>query len=220
MRDQRGFTLLEAVISLLIGSLILLALSSLYIATTSALAVSTSQATLQRQGQEAMEEIARQMRRADNIAAGSATCPPAGSAGPSLWVRVPTTLANNGEYCYYAGTAGNGAPAGVLCERFTPTGGAAGGCRNLLGGGGAGAGGGAALGLVRQAQPAGITLVVQTAPVDARCPFAAGTVPAAGQFCFALTPAPALGGTFANVAFAITDGLGSMTFGVTLTRRN
>lgn len=238
MKGQRGLTFAEVLVASLIGSVVILALGSLYLATTRAFAVSESQATLQRQGQLALDEIAFQVRRASQVRRIDATsaCPPAGSNGPSLWVRVEPLPDRppadpewrDGDYCFYAGTGDNEAVAGALCERYTPTGGAAGPCRNLLGGGGSAAGGGAALGLIREAVPLGIRLVLQTEPPDARCDIAAlpdagletAELPGNDQFCFVAGDPPSSQSPSTTVAFAINDQINALTFGITLMLRN
>lgn len=112
MRNERGFSMLELLVSSLVASMILIGLASLYFMTTRAFADSNSAVTLQRQGMLAMENLARQMRSAS--ASTIATC---NGVANSLWVTNPT-----GTFCYYAGNAGE------LCE-FSIS------CHNLLSGG-------------------------------------------------------------------------------------
>ncbi len=99
----------------------------------------------------------------------SPACAPAGTTGRTLQLTLtdtaPTSLPASqlGTYCYYAGNGANGAPAGALCQRFTPAGGTPGSCRNLLGR--------AQPELVgRTGQAAGVVLVRQTSPANRFCP--------------------------------------------------
>ena len=224
-RDRaRGFTVVELLISLLIASVILFALSALYMATQSALANSVSQSVLQRQGQEALEEIARRARRARLDALGSG-CAPAGSSGPSLLLTVedPPNSGTNVVYCYYAGTGANGAIAGALCESV-----GGGACRNLLGAGGTTAGGGTPGGVAPAGVPTGVYLLLQTTPARPDCPSITDATPSvaltSGQRCFAAASVTEGTGAArtgrAIVSFAISDNVNVMTFGGTLLLRN
>lgn len=213
MSSQRGFTLVELMVASAIGVIVLLGSMSMYLATTRAFAQSSSQVVLQRQGTLAVQQIAQQLRRASTL--GTA-CAPAGTTGRSLLVTinntVPASLADAGTYCYYAGSGTNGAAAGALCERFTPVGGVAGSCRDLLAGPQAA--------LVRQTGQTGISLVRQPTPADPGCPRhsdAPATAIPGGQYCLAVTLAAA---DTADAGFAITDGLNGMTFNISLMLRN
>lgn len=236
--DQRGFTLVELTVASLIGVGVLLGVFSLYRGTTTAFNQSSSQAVLQRQGTLALQAISRQAQRA--VSATYNGCAPAGTTSRSIVFRVDDTdsrslpVAEVGDYCYYAGNGANGGAAGALCERFTPrdpvTGvlGAPGPCRDLLGGV-------QLKELVRQTgrapNVAPIQLIVQTNPANPLCPQHTTTTggalvvgPPAGQaiatnvHCLAL--GQVAGSSTGDVAFAISDGLNSMTFTLSLTVRN
>lgn len=229
MNGQRGFSLIELTIASAIGTVVLLGVFSLYLATTTSFSQSSSQGYLQRQGTLTTDAIARRVRGASAIARSCTPSAPGGTTGRVLELTLsspPNPLSEAGAYCYYAGNGGNGVAAGVFCERFTPTVGGAGPCRNLLAG--------PQSSLVRQTGQAGITLIQQTTPVDPRCPrntrdatgapVSLGEVIAAGQYCLGLSvgPPPPVtpADTNADIAFGITDGLDGMTFSVSLTRRN
>jgi prepilin-type N-terminal cleavage/methylation domain-containing protein len=226
-RPERGFTIVELLISLLIAAVILFALSALYMATQNALANSVSQATLQRQGQNALDEISRRAlgARVDAVSTGCA----AAASGPSLLLTVDEAPTGAPiapppvRYCYYAGT---GALAGALCESAD-----GGPCRNLLGGGGTTTGGGTPDGVAPAGVPTGIFLLLQTDPARAECPritdVAAGATPvdlAKDQRCFAVAAVTEGTGSAKTgrviLSFAISDNVNIMTFGGTLRLRN
>jgi len=230
--DQQGVSLVELMVAVFGGGVLLLGLFSLYRATAVAFDESSSQAALQRLGTLALQTITRQARRASDIAFN--TCAPAGTTSRSLQLTVSDTSPPSlppgqlGTYCYYAGNGANGAPAGALCQRFTPVvngvAGAPGACWNLLGA--------SQPGLVRRTgQAAGVVLVQQTSPPKPICPLtlsdaagnpvAGGQAIASGVHCLALAEGSVPGGQpTGDVAFAITDGLNSMTFTASLMPQN
>lgn len=112
MTNQRGFTLVELLVTVLVTGIVLLAAGSLYVATTRAFDESSSQGALQRQGTIALDEIGRQVHIATAIAA--ATC-----NGHANSLQV--TNAAGSTHCYYVGSNGE------LCQYTTA-------CRNLLAG--------------------------------------------------------------------------------------
>ncbi|MGH7412340.1 MAG: PilW family protein [Candidatus Methylomirabilis sp.] len=112
MKNERGFTLVELLVTSFLVGVVLLGVSALYVATTRAFDESSSQAALQRQGTLVMEELARQVRSATAIT--TTTCN--GHAG-SLQVTTAGVT-----HCYYVGTNGE------LCQYSAST------CRNLLAG--------------------------------------------------------------------------------------
>ncbi len=232
--DRCGFTLVELMVASAIGAVVLLGMFSLYRGTTTAFNQSSSQAVLQRQGTFALEAISRQARRAVSVAYNG--CAPPGTTSRSILFRVDDTdspslpAAEVGDYCYYAGNGANGGAAGALCESFTPRVGGVldipGPCRDLLGGV-------QLKDLVKQTgraqNVAPIQLIVQTNPDDPLCPRhttdlnrelePAGVAIETGVHCLALGQDknnPRTG----DLAFAITDGLNSMTFTASLTVRN
>ena len=225
--DERGLTVLELLIAVAIGSVVLMGMFSLYRATASAFNESSSQASLQRQGTLALQVITNPGWRASGIAFNA--CAPAGTTSRSIQLTVNDTdppslpATQLGTYCYYAGNEANGAPPGALCQQFTPVGGVAGPCWNLLYA--------PQPALIRQATQPGVALIQQTALGTSLCPLnpsdAIGTlVPggeaiAAGVHCLALGQNTGPGGqNTGDVAFAITDGVNSMTFAATLMLRN
>ena len=228
--DQAGFSLLEVLVGCLIGSVVLLGLGSLYAATVRAFSESSSQAALQRVGALTLQAISRQTQGASHV---SLTCAnpavPANTTGRSLEAYVPTiphpdssdlTGDNNGVYyCYYVGTGTNGAAAGALCQRRTPKAsgavGTAGTCWNLLAAPQPGA-------FRVASQTGGVSLIKQTSPVSRFCPTNTdGTAIATNLFCLALGQSTGPGGQdTGDLAFAITDGMNSMTITVSLTGRN
>jgi len=231
--NQRGFTFAEVLIGAAIGTIVILALSFMYVATVRALDESSSQAALQRTGSLVMRAIMRQVALAQSnpSSAPYANCVPAGTTGQSLVLSVaetnPLSINPNGlppphyqtgTYCFYAaaGNNGDGATPGALCQRVIPDqpqgpGAGVGGpgtastCWNLLAGGQPGA-------THVKGQTGTISLVQQTNPANAFCPLTAGgTAIAAGNYCLALNLNPGSQQT-SDIAFAITDGLNSMTF--------
>jgi Tfp pilus assembly protein PilW len=234
--DERGITLLELLIVVVVGTVVLFGLSFLYVATVRAFGESSSQAALQRVGALTLQTITRRAQLASAIALNpSPACAPGGTTGRTLQLTLtdiaPTSLpaSQMGTYCYYSGNGANGAPAGALCQRFTPTGGAPGACWNLLAA--------AQPGLVHKTgQTAGVVLIRQTTPANTFCPqntmatdvngavvSAVGPI-ATGVYCLDLAqvfpPPGQAGNVTGNVAFGITDGLSSMTFTASLMRRN
>jgi prepilin-type N-terminal cleavage/methylation domain-containing protein len=218
--DQRGFTLAELLVAAVVGAVVLLGLFSLYRATTTAFNQSSSQAYLQRQGTLALQEITRQAQRATKpiIVEAPPVCAPAGSRSLKLQVSQTSPVASIpsaevGYYCYWASAAGQ------LCEGFSASSGPTGPCRDLLA---------SSTGLLRQTGQTKVTLILQTNPVDPRCPrnltnppgtqVAGGVAIAAGGRCLVLDRDA--GSTKGEVAFAITNGLDGMTFTTGLMLRN
>jgi prepilin-type N-terminal cleavage/methylation domain-containing protein len=213
MRRAGGFTLIEVLVAAMLVGIIGVAFASFYLAMVNSFSWTSSENVLQRQGGLALDTIARQARRASTIATG---CAPAGSLGDSLQLTVTAPLSGAGTYCYYAGTGGNGAATGALCERFTPAAGGASGCRDLLGEGQGG--------LLRKTLQSQLTVIRQTSPAHPACPrrsaagVPAGVALAVNDYCLILTTPTTAPGI--EVAFAITDGLAVRTFAATFNRRN
>jgi Tfp pilus assembly protein PilW len=188
MRDQRGITIIEVLVTTLVTSFVLLGMGSLYVATTRAFAESTSQASLQRQGTLALQELGQRIRSGvGSTAITSVTC-----NGQVNAVQV-TTL-QDGTFCYYAGVTGT-ADAGKLCEYSGA------GCRDLL------------YGALQSRASTPITLLIQPAaptPASPSCPSGV----AASSACLVGTVIDA---TRAQFKFTITDGLTVMPFDITLT---
>ncbi len=217
---QRGFTMVEVLVSAAAGFMVLLGLCSVYVVTVRAFTDSTSQASLQRVGALAIDAIMREAGRADSnpITAPNPNCVPGGTTSRTLSFAVVTNRELNQQrtICYYAGNGANGAPAGALCQRIADEGGALSACRNLLA-------------PSQPGQSGDITLIRQTNPVSPFCPRATtdvgGTPVAGGQaiannvHCLALSK---VNGTpqSGDIAFAITDGTSSMTFTASLILQN
>ncbi len=102
--NQRGLTLVELLVSFLIGSIILLALGSFYGATARFTAQSNSQTALQRQAQLIMTEMARQIQPATALTRGTCNAD-ANSFGVTN---------SSGSYCFYRSGSGlrEGRPGG------------------------------------------------------------------------------------------------------------
>ncbi len=62
--NERGITLLELLVTLVVGSVVLLGAGSFYVATSRASRQDSAQTFLQRQGVLILEEMARQIRSA------------------------------------------------------------------------------------------------------------------------------------------------------------
>jgi len=96
---NRGFTLVELLVALAVGSIILLAMGGVYVFTTRAAIDNNSQAYLQRQAALIIEEMARQIRPATQLAI--ATC-----SGVANSLQV--TEADGTVYCYRRDSAASG----------------------------------------------------------------------------------------------------------------
>ena len=120
-RNQRGVTLIELLVAVLIGVVILLGAGSFYWNMTRAWVASNGQIAMQRQGSLVLQEISRIVIASNGILGG--TCGPAGNPA-SLPVRVPTdalpetTVAQGGQkhFCFYWASS----PGGFVECRFDP----------------------------------------------------------------------------------------------------
>jgi len=198
MREQRGVTLVEVLVTSLAAGIIFLALSFVYEATSRTFADSDSQMALQRQGTLALHEIGQQVRSGVAITTGACR----GHAG-SVQVTIPVSPElPTGTVCYYAGSSGQlwQAMGTTGAECTDPT------CWNLLS-------------AKRQPGPPGstpVSLWIQPTPQDPRCP--AGVPP--GGFCFVMAPdppdPPGPATTQLTLSFAVTDGINVMPFTISL----
>lgn len=187
MSDQRGVTVLEALVTTFVAGMIFVGLSSMYTATTRVMTDAISQASLQRQATLALDELGRRIRGATGPNAVTiATC-----NGYANSVQVTTA---DGTFCFYGGASGS-ADAGRLCE-YKLGGGA--GCRNLL------------YGALQPHPSTPMTLLIQPATPDPTCPQGV----TAGNACFA---AGAPDSSTATFSFAVTDGFAVTSFGITAT---
>jgi prepilin-type N-terminal cleavage/methylation domain-containing protein len=108
--NERGFTLLELLVTLAMGAVILLALGKLYVSTVSWGRIDDRLAHMQRQGTLILDKMGRQIRGAQSIACSPlATCDsvatdPASACGvdPSLEVISP----GGTNVCFRLNTAG------------------------------------------------------------------------------------------------------------------
>lgn len=210
MRDQRGITIIEVLVTTLAAGIIFLGLGSMYVVTTRVYGESTSQASLQRQGTLVLQELGQRIRSG----VGSTPIRSVICNGQANSVQV-TTL-DYGTVCYYAGVTGT-ADEGKLCE-YTVGGGA--GCRDLLHG---------ALqrnllyGAVQSDASTPIRLLIQPAPASPSCPRDMnGDDLSQDSGCFLgtvidATSAPVAVSGRAQFKFTITDGLTVMRFEITLT---
>ena len=120
-RNQRGVTLIELLVAVLLGVVVLLGAGSFYSYMTRAWVASNDQVAMQRQGSLVLQEISRVIIASNGILGG--TCGPAGNPA-SLPVQVPTdalpetTVANGGQknFCFYW-TAN---PGGLVECQFDP----------------------------------------------------------------------------------------------------
>jgi hypothetical protein len=122
MRDHRGITIIEVLVTTLAAGIIFLGLGSMYVVTQRVYGESTSQASLQRQGTLVLQELGQRIRSG----VGSTRIRSVICNGQANSVQVTTV--QDGTLCYYAGVTGT-ADEGRLCE-YTVGGGA--GCRDLL----------------------------------------------------------------------------------------
>jgi Tfp pilus assembly protein PilV len=203
VRNQRGFYVIEALVSTLAAGIIFLGLLSAYLATTRTFAQSSSQVALQRQGTLALQEIGQRARSGMAPFVTAVIC--RGHAN-SIQVTIPAD-ANfpNGTVCYYAGSSGElwqaSTTTGAECTATT--------CWDLL----------TEKLEFRPPGWTGVSLWTQPTPAspDPRCPVAAGP-------CFVMKAAIASPGcqddtaspTQACVAFTITDGMNVMPFSISL----
>ncbi len=96
--NQRGFTLIEALVALLVGTAVLFGISSFYVSALGFWRTSSSQTSLQRQGALILEEMAHQIRPGTISMTPLQTC---SGVGQSLRVQNP-----NGTYCVRLDSAG------------------------------------------------------------------------------------------------------------------
>src|SRR2546427_12317610 len=87
--NERGVTLLESLIALVVGSVVLLGVGSFYVATSRSSSQDSAQTFLQRQGVLTMEEMARQIRPATSLADNC-------NGGNSL-----QAINASGTFCFY-----------------------------------------------------------------------------------------------------------------------
>jgi prepilin-type N-terminal cleavage/methylation domain-containing protein len=102
--NQRGVTLVELLIAILVSVIVVVALGSFYVKTQNAFNQANTQAALQRQGTLVQQEMARVVLAANGLLAS--TCGPVG-ATDSLPVQIPSntlpdaTLSGGGYVCIY-----------------------------------------------------------------------------------------------------------------------
>ena len=93
--SNRGFGLLEVLVSALLGSLVFVGITGFYLSTVNFYEQSSSQTFLQRQATLIIDEMARRVRFANGLVANHPSdCP----ASPSLKVTQPDLT---GFYCFY-----------------------------------------------------------------------------------------------------------------------
>lgn len=121
MRLQRGFTLIELVIAVAVGSVIILGAWSFYVGMIRASMISTTQIDMQRRASLIQQEFTRIIQGSDNILPG--TCGPSSTAGRSLPVHVPAkrlvdTAESEKYFCYYF----SGSPGNIVrCQFASPS---------------------------------------------------------------------------------------------------
>jgi prepilin-type N-terminal cleavage/methylation domain-containing protein len=102
--DQRGVTLVELLVALLVGSIVLLGVGSFYLKAQDAIEQGNYQVAMQRQGTLVQQQMARIILASSGLLAG--TCGPAGAAD-SLPVQIPanalfdSALSGGGFVCFY-----------------------------------------------------------------------------------------------------------------------
>src|SRR2546429_7800417 len=89
--NERGITLLELLVTLVVGSVVLLGAGSFYVATSRASRQDSAQTFLQRQGVLILEEMARQIRPAKSLAGGCTDCTDCSSCSTCNALQVTTT---------------------------------------------------------------------------------------------------------------------------------
>ena len=89
--NKHGFTLLETLITLAIGSIVLLGVGSFYVATSRSSRQDSAQTFLQRQGVLIFEEMAQQIRPAKSLAGGCTNCTDCSSCSACNALQVTTT---------------------------------------------------------------------------------------------------------------------------------
>lgn len=119
--NARGFTLLEVLVAVAIGSVILLALGKLYVSAIYWHRLDEPVSYMQRQGAIIVDELARHIRAASSNASNPMKCSPAGcdpianqgpatcGVDPSLQITNPDPLPNGesaGDYCFRLDTTG------------------------------------------------------------------------------------------------------------------
>ena len=117
-RNQRGVTLIELLVAVLLGVVILLGAGTFYWHMTRAWVASNDQIAMQRQGSLVVQESSRIVMASNGILGG--TCGPAGNPA-SLPVRVPVlalpeTATNQAHFCFYWASS----PGGFVECRFDP----------------------------------------------------------------------------------------------------
>ena len=204
MRNQRGITIIEVLVTTLAASFVFLGVGSLYVATTRTFAESTSQASLQRQGTLVLQELGQRIRSGvGSIPMRSVVC-----NGQANSVQVTTV--DYGTLCYYAGLTGT-ADAGKLCEYAV---GGNAGCRDLL------------YGALQSGAATPVRLLIQSAEPAGPSPSCPRNKPGQdlppNSGCFLGTVIDENGDPVAvsgraRFQFTITDGLTVMPFDITLT---
>ncbi len=190
--NERGFTLPELIVAMVIGAVVLLGVGSFYTQITGAWQQAQAQAAIQRQGTLVQQEMARIILPSSGLLPG--TCGPTTGITDSLPVQIPAGalpdagLSSGGFACFHLNTSGQ------LFEcRFTSTSNTtciSGSARNLLAG----------------------------APIpDA----VLGALVQGTTLLFSSGGAARLGGTSVDVDFALTAGpVGPLNFSTQLTVRN
>ena len=92
--NERGITLLESIIAMVIGSVVLLGIGSFYVATARFSRQDNAQISLQRQGTLIIEEIARQIRPATDLGPRPGLC----RGDDTNYLKATNSL---GDFCFY-----------------------------------------------------------------------------------------------------------------------
>jgi len=121
--NERGITLLELLVTLVVGSVVLLGAGSFYVATSRASRQDSAQTFLQRQGVLILEEMARQIRSATTVATncnGANSLQAINASGTFCFSQPDSTHLNEGRP---AGTQNllTGSLVPLTVSNFVPT---------------------------------------------------------------------------------------------------
>jgi len=122
--NERGITLLELLVTLVVGSVVLLGAGSFYVATSRASRQDSAQTFLQRQGVLILEEMARQIRSATTVATncnGANSLQAINTSGTFCFYQPDSTHFNEGRPG--GGTANllTGSAVPLTVSTFVPT---------------------------------------------------------------------------------------------------
>lgn len=106
--DERGVTLIEILVAVLVSTIVIVAIGSFYVAMQASYNEGNVQSVMQRQGTQVQEQMAKVVAASSALLPG--TCGPTSVAGDSLPVQVPAdalrgpvtgALDSGGFVCFY-----------------------------------------------------------------------------------------------------------------------